>query len=170
VVVAVVAVRMVEVAGDQVVGVVAMRHGFVATIRTVGVIRVVPRAVVVRGAVVGVCGAHLDRVLVDMVLVRVMEVAVMQVIDVTIVLDRGVAALGTVLVGVTFVDLMTHRRIPSSSWVLASLRQGAPAAKKSSLRVTLGRFSGAPSRGSAQAGAWAGPRRSYFLLTASRLG
>jgi hypothetical protein len=78
VIVAVVAVRMVEVAGDQVISVVAVRDRFVAAIRTMGVIRAVPRAVVVRGAVVRVCRAHPYEVLVDVVLVRVMEVAVMQ--------------------------------------------------------------------------------------------
>ena len=59
-IVAVVAVWMVEVAGDQVVGVVTVRDRFVAAIRTMGMVRIVLRAVVVRSAVVGVCGAHLD--------------------------------------------------------------------------------------------------------------
>jgi hypothetical protein len=61
---------------------------------------------------------------------------------VTIVLDRGVTALGPMLVGVTFVDLMSHRSGPFVVVGARSLWQEALAAKKSSRRITLGRVLG----------------------------
>ena len=75
VIVAVAAMRMMQVAGDQVVDVVTMRHGFMAAARTVLVARLVAAAGVVRRASVGIGGTHLDRVLVEVIAMRVMQVA-----------------------------------------------------------------------------------------------
>jgi hypothetical protein len=54
VIVAVVAVRMVKMAHDPKVHMIAVRHCFVATSGPVNVARLVPTAAVVRGAAVGV--------------------------------------------------------------------------------------------------------------------
>jgi len=94
VIVAVVAVRMVQVALDEVVHVVAVRHSFVAAARAVLVVGGMGLAVVVRSACVGILRAHFDRMLVIVALVGVMEVAVVQIVGVTVVFDSGdIAAL-----------------------------------------------------------------------------
>ena len=85
-VVAVVAVRVVQVAINEVVRVVAMRYGFVAV------------AVMIRGADVRVSGADGDTVFIDVVAVRMVQVAIVQVIDVAFVFDGGVTAIRAVLV------------------------------------------------------------------------
>jgi hypothetical protein len=109
VVVAVVAVRMVEVVGNQVVDVISVRHRLMTASGPVGVPGLMALAGVLRGAVLGVRFADLDDVLVDVALVRVMEVAVVEVVHVSVVADRDVAAVRTVLVVVTLVDPMFFR-------------------------------------------------------------
>ncbi len=52
--------RMVQVAVDQVVDMVAVRHGLVATARAVLVAPLMVAAIVVRRAGVGIAGAHLN--------------------------------------------------------------------------------------------------------------
>jgi hypothetical protein len=54
VVVAVVAVRVVKMAGHSIVHMIAVRHRFVATAGAVDMVGLVPTAAVVRGAAVGV--------------------------------------------------------------------------------------------------------------------
>ena len=100
VVVAVVAVRVVQVAIDEVIDVVAMWHRFVAAAGAVDVSGFVAAAVVVGRAGVRVGGADGDAVFIDVVAMRVVQVAVVQVIDVAVVLDGGVAAARAVLVRV----------------------------------------------------------------------
>ena len=62
-VVAVIAVRMVQVAVDKIVDVIPMRHRFVAAPRSVNVARVVAPAA--RRALVRIFGAHFESVLVE---------------------------------------------------------------------------------------------------------
>ena len=107
-----VAVRVVQVAIDKVIDVVAMRHrfvaaagavdvsGFVAAAGAVDVSGFVAAAVVVGRAGVRVGGADGDAVFIDVVAMRVVQVAVVQVIDVAVVFDGGVAAASAVLVRV----------------------------------------------------------------------
>ena len=97
-VVAVVAVRVVQVTIDEVVDVVAMRHRFVAATGAVHVSRFVAAAVVFRRAGVWVGGADGDAVFIDVVAVRMVQVAVVQVINVAFVFDGGVTAIRAVLV------------------------------------------------------------------------
>jgi hypothetical protein len=104
VIVAVVAVRVVQVALHQVVDVVAVRHRLVAAPWPMLVVGVVPLAAVAGRAAVGIGGGNLDHVLVDMVAVRMMQVAVMQVVDMIAMADGGMPAAGTVNVGVVAVD------------------------------------------------------------------
>jgi hypothetical protein len=111
VVVAVVAVGMVEVVGDQIVDVVAVRDGLMTASRAVGVPGVVARTGkgVFRSAVLRVRATNLDCVLVDMVLVRVMQVTVVQIVHMSLVADGHVAAVRTVLVCVVLVNLVPLR-------------------------------------------------------------
>ena len=107
-----VAVRVVQVAIDKVIDVVAMRHrfvaaagavdvsGFVAAAGAVYMSRFVAVAVMIWGADVRVGGADGDAVFIDVVAVRMVQVAIVQVIDVAFVFDGGVAAASAVLVRV----------------------------------------------------------------------
>ena len=69
-VVAVVTVRVVEVAIDEVVDVIPVRNGWMPASRTMDVVGIVSRAAVLRGADCGVGGIYVDAVLVDMVPMR----------------------------------------------------------------------------------------------------
>ena len=100
-VVAVVAVRVVQVALDQVVGVVAVRDGLMTTAGAVPMGLVVLAAVVRGSAGRRVGGADVDLVFLDPRWRRVVQAAVVQIIDMTVVLDRGVAAVGPVRVRVS---------------------------------------------------------------------
>jgi hypothetical protein len=96
VVVAVILVGMVEVALDQVVGVVTVWHRLVSAIGPVLVRAFVDAAVMVWGTPLGIGVADRDGVFVDVVLVRVMQVPLMEVVDVPLVLNRGMTAIGSV--------------------------------------------------------------------------
>jgi hypothetical protein len=110
VVVAVVAVRVVQLSVHQVVDVVAVGNGFVPA---AGTMPVTPLVAVVepRGALRRVALVHRDPVLVHVVLVRVMETPVVEVVDVPVVPDGRVPTGGSMLVIVPFVDLVVvgHR-------------------------------------------------------------
>lgn len=108
VVVAVVAVGVVQVPVHEVVHVVAMWHGLVSAAGAVHVTRVVRAAVVVGCALIRVLRADRQHMLVDVVTVGVMQVAIVQVVHVPVVLQRGVAAAGTVLVCVALMNLTVH--------------------------------------------------------------
>lgn len=112
-IVAVVAVRVVQVALDEVVHVVTVGHGFVAAAWAVLVVDGVGLAVVVRSACVGILRAQLDRMLVIVALVGVMEVAVVQIVDVAVVFDGGVSAAGAVDMLMGLMDYMFGHRIHS---------------------------------------------------------
>jgi hypothetical protein len=92
VVVAVVAMRMVQVAIDEVIDVVAMRHGFMTATRSMNMAFAMSRALMLRRAPVGVGGRNLDHMLIDMPVVHVVQMTIMQVIDVAIMADGGMAA------------------------------------------------------------------------------
>lgn len=122
-VVAVGAVRMVQVPVDEVVDVVAVGHGLVAAGGTVDVTGVMSRARVGRRAGPGVGAADLDAALVDVTVVQAMQVPVVQVVDVVAVPDGGVAAVGAVLVRVVVVDAMNgHGGLLRSGAAASGLR------------------------------------------------
>jgi hypothetical protein len=111
VIVAVAGVGVVQVAVDDVVGVVAVRDGVVAAGSAVDVVLGVAARAMRRGAVGGVGRADGERVLVDMPRVRVMEVPVVEEVLVPVVLDRLVAAARPVLVIVAFVGLVVRHGV-----------------------------------------------------------
>jgi hypothetical protein len=100
VIVAVVAVRMMEVATDAVVQVIAVGNCLVAAARAVNMAGIMTAAAMIRSAAIGVVAGHLNHVLVDMIFVRMMDVTIVQVVDVAAVLHGGVPATRTVSVSV----------------------------------------------------------------------
>ena len=98
-----VAVDVVQVAVDQVVDVVAMRPGLVTAARPVDMVRVMSTAAVGRRAVRRVGRGDRDHMLIDVIPVRMMQMTIVEVIDVSLVDDGLVAAIGTVDMIVGFV-------------------------------------------------------------------
>jgi hypothetical protein len=127
VVVAVISVRVVEVAVDEVIDVVAVWHGLVAALGPVSVAGLVGVARVIGGAALGVAPADRDHVLVDMVSVGMVEMTIVQVVDMVLVPDRDVPAFRTVLVLVPLVDLVVAHRcsLVASSPTLATPQRDA---------------------------------------------
>ena len=91
-VVAVVAVGMVQMLADQEVRVVAVRNGFVATSGAVAVAAVVLAAHMTRRAVGGILGRDVETVLLDAIAARVVKASFVEVIGVASMPDHGVAA------------------------------------------------------------------------------
>ena len=99
-VVAVVAMRVMEVVADAVVGVITVRNRVVAAARAVHMALLMTAAGVVRRAAVGIVAGDLDRVLVDMALMRMVKVPVVEIVDVVAMTHGGVAATRAMLVRV----------------------------------------------------------------------
>ena len=96
-VVAVIAVRMVQTAADQIVDVIVMRHRVVPAPCGVRVIR---HAFGGLSMTVGVRGIHRDHVLIDVITVWAVKMAVVQIVGVVLVADRNVTTAVAVNVGV----------------------------------------------------------------------
>jgi hypothetical protein len=113
VIVAVIAVRVVEVTVDEVVDVIPVRDGLVTAAGAVHVVGRV-RAAGVRRTARRVRGVDLERVLFHAGVARVVQVTVVHVVDVIPVLHRGVTAAGAVNV-VVIVVRVAHGAAPSGS-------------------------------------------------------
>jgi hypothetical protein len=100
VIVAVVTVPVVKVVGDPVIHVITVRHHLVAAAGAVHMTCVMPTALMVGSAAIGVLAWYLDRMLVDVTFVRVVEVTVVQIIHVATVAHRGMSAARPMLVSV----------------------------------------------------------------------
>ncbi len=94
-------VRVVEAAIDEVVGVLAVRNGLVAAVRSVNMLTAVVRLI----AGVGELVIDRQRVLINVITVRLVQVAIVNEVDVAFVDDRRVAAAGAVDVVVIFVRM-----------------------------------------------------------------
>lgn len=105
-IVAVAAVRMVQMAIDKIIHVAAVRNGFVAAITSMNVSGVMTGAGMAGRAGVRIGGVYRQVMLVEVVAVGLMEVAVVNVVGVAVVLDGGVAATGAVHMGMVVVDLV----------------------------------------------------------------
>ena len=103
-VIAMVAMRMMEASFNQIVHMIAMRNGGMPAIGTMGVPGRMFRGGKTGSAFVRVCRANGNRMFIHMVAVRVMQMAVVKIIHVVFVFDCGVSASRTVdmrMVGVS---------------------------------------------------------------------
>lgn len=115
VVVAMIAMRMVEMPIDKVVHVIAVRHDLMSASRPMHVSRLMTPAAMRRRALIGVVRVYLDRVLIDMIAVGMMEMAIMQIVGVVAVTNGGMAAAGTmpvIVIGMMWKIAVTHEAIP----------------------------------------------------------
>lgn len=110
VVVAMSGVLVVQVTIDEVIDMVAVRHGGMATVSPVDMIGGMCGAGMARGAGGGVAVRHADDMLFDLSGGGLMmEVAIMQIVDMAFVLHRDVAAVGAMHMGVVGAGV-GHRR------------------------------------------------------------
>lgn len=109
-VVAVVAVGMVQAAFDQIIHMVSMRHGFMSALWPMHMLGFMAVAAV--RAFVGIDVAHCNDVFVHMLLMDVVEMSIVQIIPMPLMLDLSVAAAWTVLVGmILMLFTITHIRL-----------------------------------------------------------
>jgi hypothetical protein len=111
VIIAMIAVRMVQPALDEIVEMVAMRDLFMSAVWTVRMC-----AVELRRAARGICAIDRDHMFVDVILVHVVEMAIVQIVDVAVMANRGVPAIRAMLmrvVGVVFLGASGHQQCSS---------------------------------------------------------
>lgn len=101
-IVAMVIMRIVKMASDQVIHMISVRHGFVTAVRAVYMSLRVTFAFMSRGTALGVGLTNVYDMLIDMVAVRVVQMAIMEVADMVIVGDASVTAFRTVGMGMIF--------------------------------------------------------------------
>jgi hypothetical protein len=107
-----VAVRVVKMAGDAIIHVVAVRHRLVAAAGAMHMARFMTGAAMFGGAAVRIFACYLHHVLVDVIVMRVVEVAIMQIVYVAAVADGGMSAARTMpmrMVGVGLGRASRHR-------------------------------------------------------------
>ena len=100
-IVAMSAVRMVQMAIHQVINMVAMRHGFVAAIGTVSVGLLIGGAALVWRTFLRIRRSHLNLMVIHMITVSVMQVAIVKIISVAVVFHGGVPAVWAMHVAVS---------------------------------------------------------------------
>ena len=86
------AVRMMQVAADAIIDMVAMRYRLVAAAGPMHMIRGMAAATVIGRAALRVIARHVNHVLVDMIPMRVMQMSVVQIVDMAGVVHRRMAA------------------------------------------------------------------------------
>lgn len=115
VIVAMVAMRMMQVAINQIVHMVAMRHRFMAASGSMLVVCIVTSATMLRSALVGIGRADLDDMLIDMVAMHVMEMPVVEVVDMAVMQDGRMTAIRTMnmqMIGMLGVRACRHGMPP----------------------------------------------------------
>jgi hypothetical protein len=102
-IIAVTMVRIMEMPIDQIINMVAMRHCLMSTVRPMHMLRCVPRAFMLRRAVLRIGRGYANHMFIDMALMRMMQMAGVQIIDMVVVHDPGVTALRPMWMIVIFV-------------------------------------------------------------------
>ncbi|HUA82497.1 MAG TPA: hypothetical protein VMB85_01465 [Bryobacteraceae bacterium] len=105
-VVAMIAVLVMQMPADQVIDMAAVRNRLVPAVGAVFVFMIMLAAAMIRGATFRIVIADADTMFVYVVAMQVVQVAVVQIIDMSVVPHRGVPAVGAVLVRMTFMRFM----------------------------------------------------------------
>ncbi len=104
-VIAVIAMTVVQPPIDQIIDVIAVRNQRMPA-------TVVPAPARNRRAPIGILGAHGDHVLIVVSFVRVVQMPIVKIVDVSIVENAQMPAMLTVHMGMRFVDGMSHGKPP----------------------------------------------------------
>jgi len=116
VIVAVPVVRVVQVPADEVVDVIAMRYGFVATAGPVPVVHVMRSADVLGCALIRVGAVDCDRALDDLGTLHLVQMPVVEIVDMATMSDGHVATIRSVQMRVLLVNrLLSHIGPPGHS-------------------------------------------------------
>jgi hypothetical protein len=110
-----VAMRMMQVAINQIVHMVAVRHRFMAASGSMLVVCIVTSATMLRSALVGIGRADLDDMFIDMVAMHVMEMPVVEVVDMAVMQDGRMTAIRTMnmqMIGMLGVRACRHGMPP----------------------------------------------------------
>ena len=106
VIVAVAVMGMVQMPSHEIVDVIAMRNPLMPAPGAVLMRAPMLAAIVLRRTASRMLAVDLDHMLVDVIAVGVVQMTVVQIVDVIMMLDRGVTAVGPMFVGVTSVGEM----------------------------------------------------------------
>lgn len=113
-IIAVIAMRMVQMAIDEIVDVITMRYRLMAAAGSVDMTGIVASTCMIRRAHIGILVAHFDHMLDDRtIFADVMKMTIVQIVDVIAVPHTGVLAIGPVLMIVILVNL-AHQLAPVS--------------------------------------------------------
>lgn len=98
---------------DQIVDMVSVRHGLVATVRAVAMAGLMSVAAMGGRASSRVLRGDTEPMFIDMVAVRMVQMAIMQVVDVAVMGDGRMPAVGSVLMGMMLMGrVVVHQRAP----------------------------------------------------------
>jgi hypothetical protein len=110
-----VAVRMMQVAIDQIVHMASMRHRLVAAPGPMYVTWIVTGAPMLRSALVGIGRGDLDDMFIDVVAMHMMEMPVMQIVDMAVMMNGRMPAIRAVnmrMIGMLGVGACRHGMPP----------------------------------------------------------
>lgn len=103
----------VQMAGDQIVDMVSVRHGRMPAVRAVAMSGLMPLAAMGRCASSRVLRSDTEPMFIDMVAMRMMKMSVMEIVGVAIMGDGRMPAVRSVLMIVMLMNgMVAHRRTP----------------------------------------------------------
>lgn len=124
-IIAMITVGMVQMAINQIIDVITMRHGFMSTAGAMHMAGLMALAMVIRCAAIRIFIAHLNDMLIDMVGMGMVQMTIMQIVDVVLVMHCSVStvrAMFMVVIGVMGKCTFCHGDGPFSSMALARMR------------------------------------------------
>ncbi len=107
VIIAVTVIGKVQMTIDKVVHVIAVRHCLMTAVRAVSVTGVMALTGMAVGALSRIGRSHRKSMLINVPFMLVVQVTVMEIIDVIVMLNRNMAAVGTVCMGMIFVNFVS---------------------------------------------------------------
>jgi hypothetical protein len=103
----------VQMAGDQIIDMVSVRHGLMSAVRAMAMSGLMPLAAMARRASSRVFRSDTEPMFIDVVAVWMMKVSVMEIIGVVVMGDSWMPAVRSVLMTVMLMDgMVAHRRTP----------------------------------------------------------
>jgi len=105
-------VGMMQVAINEIVYVVTMGNRFMTAPWSMHMPWLVACTGMVRSAGIRIRVRHFNRVLINMIPMRMMQMTIVKVIDVTVMFNRGMPAVGAMFMGVIFMDVAAHVSLP----------------------------------------------------------